>query len=72
MASEVTPTEGADKSVIAQILEVITIIGPIVQAFIDAGKDAPTEIKRILSADPALAAMQAEWQSRLDGKFGPG
>jgi hypothetical protein len=60
---------GADKSVIAQILEVITFIVPLVQQLIDGGKDAPAEIKRILSADPALAAMQAEWQSRLDAKF---
>ena len=69
MASELDNTGDSNKGFFAQLVEVITILGPIVQALIDGGKDAPTEIKRIFSADPQLTAMQAEWQSRIDAKF---
>lgn len=72
MANELDNTGDSGKGLIEQILEVVTFIVPLVKLLFDNSKDAPAEIKRILSADPALAAMQAEWQSRIDAKFGPG
>jgi hypothetical protein len=72
MGSELDNTGDSGKGLIEQILEVVTFIVPLVKLLFDNSKDAPAEIKRILSADPALAAMQAEWQSRIDAKFGPG
>ncbi len=56
---------------IDQILEIITFVVPLVKMLIKGGEnDASGRIIRVLSADPGLAQMRAEWDDRLDKKFG--
>ncbi len=52
------------------LLTVLDMVLEAVLVFVRQGKDPAPEIRRILSADPELAHMHANWEAKLLSRFG--